>query len=160
VSRWPYAGVIPETTYVTGWVASRYAPERWAASGVPDRAWSPDRFLLGALGELVVAAIAGVTIDPMRLGRGCDGGSDLAGCDVKAVRPGHPLRKLAHSGTWAAWFVLVEIDLGDPYRYRLAGHASGAELQAAPLVEYGYGPTRVLAQDALHAGLPRHLEQR
>jgi len=156
VTRWPYQGVIPEATFVDAYVASKYAAERWQGT---DHARSRDRFLLGALGELVVAAIAGRTIDPMRLGQGCDGGSDLAGCDVKAVPPGKPLRRLSSSSTWAAWYVLVEIDLGDPYRYRLVGHASEAELRAAPETNYGYGPTRVLAQDALHAGLPRPLEE-
>ncbi len=122
---------------------------------------APDRYLLGILGERLVAAAltqaGGWPVERRTLGMGPDGGEDFTGTDVKAVRPNAKmLMRLVSSTAWSTYYLVVCVDLKQR-RACVLGHTHVSELQAAPVQDLGHGPTYCLPLTELEPGLPPSL---
>lgn len=120
-----------------------------------DHAWNPDRFLIGNLGERLVASRLG--LERADLGTGPDGGADFGDVDVKSSGPNQRyMMRLETRRYWATWFVLVLVDVAG-WRAGIAGHTHVSELRASPVREFGVGPTLCLPLADLEPGLPPHM---
>lgn len=120
-----------------------------SATASNTRPWSAQFNLLGAIGEALYAAHSGLAMSTRLVIR--DGGTDFPdGTDVKTTSHFHAPRllRLATDPLKAERYVLVAVDL-EKRRARLVGLATRAMLEAAPLLEYGYGPTRTLRESEL-----------
>lgn len=123
------------------------------------RPWNADRYVFGCLGEALVAHLSGV--DWQRDARGPDSGTDFPSVDVKTCTVGSlldegALRRLAASPKWAPVYALV-VASRDFRWARYSGWQYAAALRDAPILDYGYGATRVLSEAWLLRGLPPSL---
>lgn len=127
-----------------------YASTRgWASGG--------NTHLPGLVGELVFGRVIGKEPD-WELRAAGDDGTDFDGVDVKCSTflpdpdlkmPQGDLRKKKRSPFYA--LVVWNQEAGTA---AYAGWATRAEVEAAPVKDYGYGPTVALNWRVLHAGVP------
>jgi hypothetical protein len=107
--------------------------------------WSPDRELIGLVGEVVYAlqfGWPGALVDRPRVP---DGGRDFRDVDVKGDSHWQDplLKRDKRQPFGAGWYCLVAVDLVGQRGY-VVGEASRAAFRAAPLRDFGYGPAHVL----------------
>lgn len=110
--------------------------------------WNPDKLVLQIAGEEVYGYLTG---QQRKTDEFFDGGEDFPGVDVKAVpywdRP--LLCRHVDMPARAPYFALIAIDLKGR-RGRYVGWATRSELLAGEIVDWGFGPTRILHEHELH----------
>lgn len=121
----------------------------------PPKHFNSDARYIGMLGEIAYGKESGqeVNCELMIMG---DGGTDFpGGVDVKTstfVSDPH-LKHYANPNHWPEWFVLVVVPRSYD-KYRIAGHASKAQMLAADIADYGYGDQYYIPEYWLTPGLP------
>lgn len=119
------------------------------------RVWNPNYIMMGLLGEEVYGVVSSRPLDlSAKITNLSDGGEDFPGVDVKATNREPPLlMRLRTDPLKAGFYALVHVAL-ERRRGSYVGYATRSELDAAPDVEYGHGPTRTLTVEHLHPTLP------
>jgi hypothetical protein len=135
--------------------AARHALKAGKAS---QKVWNPDHDVIGCVGESLVGMLTGIRWTRLVHPAG-DGGFDYPGTDVKSSSAFNVLdetRLLAHpvnSRWWAPYFahVIVQSDFAV---CRYTGWATSEMLRAGRTHDWGSGPSYVLNDRQLNAGLP------
>lgn len=117
------------------------------------RVWNRQHNLVGAFAEWAYGELSGLPWNES--GELGDGGEDFPGVDVKGTPRWQAPRllRLATDPLKAPRFALFGVDISER-RAQYVGWAMREMLAEAPLVEYGYGPTRTLTEGDLLEGLP------
>lgn len=124
--------------------------DRRSADANNTRSWRKGFNLTGAAGELCYQLVSRYPMSTSLEIR--DGGEDFPGIDVKASTYwGDPhLKHPLHDPLKAPFYFLTAVDLENRL-VRPIGYATRPMLKAAPVVDYGNGPTLSLRADELLA---------